>query len=315
VARGDSTRRIDEIDDAEMNEEIKRLRREATDEPPLPVKPGPWRICKYKPDDYARTWVPDERAARKYPGVGEHDEAGAAGVLWLYVHWAGGTAGDADAGVSRRRRGWGGVRGRGSVSPAPGGLLPPGSARVGARPGEGQAQVTADVGFAKLRNDPPSGRTGTSLGGRVFCEIAQQPRRPLAPAPPVGFGAGGGTTRGRTGTGRGGRGFCEIAQRPSRRGRLLPPGSVWTGFREMRNDPRVKRPSACPRIKGPGPGATPFEAHSRIMSAAPWALRQRKHAPTPGSDAHARLRRNQRWRPRPTAPPRHSAGQISVETR
>jgi hypothetical protein len=59
---------IDEIDDAEMNEEIERLRREAAGEPPLPAKPGPRRIYKYKPDDYARTWVPDERAARKYPG-------------------------------------------------------------------------------------------------------------------------------------------------------------------------------------------------------------------------------------------------------
>jgi hypothetical protein len=59
---------IDKIDDAEMNEEIERLRREAAGEPALPVKPGPRRIYKYKPDDYALTWVPDERAARKYPG-------------------------------------------------------------------------------------------------------------------------------------------------------------------------------------------------------------------------------------------------------
>jgi len=59
---------IDEIDDAEMNEEIERLRREAAGEPALPVKPGPRRVYKYKEDDYARTWVPDERAARKYPG-------------------------------------------------------------------------------------------------------------------------------------------------------------------------------------------------------------------------------------------------------
>jgi hypothetical protein len=59
---------IDEIDDAEMNEEIERLRREAAGEPVLPVKPGPRRIYKYKPDDYALTWVPDERAARRYPG-------------------------------------------------------------------------------------------------------------------------------------------------------------------------------------------------------------------------------------------------------
>jgi hypothetical protein len=40
---------IDEIDDAEMNEEIERLRREAAGEPPLPVKPGPRRISKYTP--------------------------------------------------------------------------------------------------------------------------------------------------------------------------------------------------------------------------------------------------------------------------
>ncbi len=58
----------EEIDDAEMNEEIERLRREAAGEPPLPVKPGPRRIYRYKEGDYARTWVPDERAARKYPG-------------------------------------------------------------------------------------------------------------------------------------------------------------------------------------------------------------------------------------------------------
>ncbi len=69
-------------------------------------------------------------------------------------------------------------------------------------PAEGQAQVAADLDFAKLRNDPPAG-----------------------------FGTGGGTTRGRTGTGRGGRGFCEIAQRPSRRRRLLSPGSARVGAR------------------------------------------------------------------------------------
>ncbi len=64
---GEIIRWIDEIDDAEMNEEIERLRREAAGEPALPVKPGPRRIYKYKEGDYARTWVPDERAARKYP--------------------------------------------------------------------------------------------------------------------------------------------------------------------------------------------------------------------------------------------------------
>ena len=59
---------IDEISDDEMNEEIERLRREEAGEPALPVKPGPKRIYKYKPNDYALRWVPDERAKRKYIG-------------------------------------------------------------------------------------------------------------------------------------------------------------------------------------------------------------------------------------------------------
>jgi hypothetical protein len=59
---------LDEVPDDELDEEIERVRREAVGEPPLPAKPGPRRIYKYKPDDYARRWKPDERAARKYPG-------------------------------------------------------------------------------------------------------------------------------------------------------------------------------------------------------------------------------------------------------
>jgi hypothetical protein len=59
---------IDEIEDAEMDEEIERLRRAEAGEPPLPVRPGPRRVYKYKPDDYALRWVPDERAKLKYPG-------------------------------------------------------------------------------------------------------------------------------------------------------------------------------------------------------------------------------------------------------
>src|ERR1700722_14333429 len=47
---------IDEIDDAEMNEEIERRRRGGAGEPALPVKPGPRRIYKYKEGDYALTW-------------------------------------------------------------------------------------------------------------------------------------------------------------------------------------------------------------------------------------------------------------------
>ncbi len=87
-------------------------------------------------------------------------------------------------------------------------LLPPGSARAGACPGEGRAQVAADV---FLRN------CATTL--------------PPAQAPPVGFGTGGGTSRRRTGTGRGGRAFFAKSRNDPglRRGRLLPPGSARAG--------------------------------------------------------------------------------------
>ena len=75
--------------------------------------------------------------------------------------------------------------------------LPPGQAPLagfgagGARPGEGQAQVTADV---VLRN------CATTL--------------PPGQAPPAGLGAGGGMSRGRTGTGRGGRVFAKLRNDP-----------------------------------------------------------------------------------------------------
>ena len=59
---------IDEVPDDELAEEVERQRREAAGEPPLPPRPGPKRIYKYKPDDYALRWKPDERAARPYPG-------------------------------------------------------------------------------------------------------------------------------------------------------------------------------------------------------------------------------------------------------
>ena len=58
---------IDELDDAEVEIAIEQERREAAGEPPLPTK-GPRVLYRYKPDDYARRWKPDERAARKYPG-------------------------------------------------------------------------------------------------------------------------------------------------------------------------------------------------------------------------------------------------------
>ena len=128
--------------------------------------------------------------------------------------------------------------------------LPPGQAPLagfdpgGARPGEGRAQVAADVVFAKSRNNPPAG-AGSSRRvrhgrGHDPGKDGHSSRRtwflrnrattlPPGQAPLAGLDTGGGTTRGRTGTGRGGRGFCEIAQRPSRRGRLLSPGSAGGG--------------------------------------------------------------------------------------
>ena len=59
---------IDEIDDAELAIAVEADRREKAGEPPLPRAPGPKVIYRYKPGDYALTWVPDERAKRKYPG-------------------------------------------------------------------------------------------------------------------------------------------------------------------------------------------------------------------------------------------------------
>ena len=181
--------------------------------------------------------------------------------------------GGADAGEGRgdrSRQTWGFSRNCATTLPA-GQALPPGSTRAGARPGEGRAQVAADLDLRNCATTLPpgllpgfgtgggttQGRTGTGRGGRGFCEIAQRPSRRAAPPsaragarpgegraqvaadvvfaklrndPPAGagsscFGTGGGTTRGRRGTGRGGRGFCEIAQQP-----LLPigfrPGSL-----------------------------------------------------------------------------------------
>src|SRR5208337_4079002 len=59
---------IDEIDDAELAEAVEADRREKAGEPPLPRKPRPKVIYKYTPNDCARRWKPDERAARPYPG-------------------------------------------------------------------------------------------------------------------------------------------------------------------------------------------------------------------------------------------------------
>jgi hypothetical protein len=59
---------IDEIDDAELAEAVEADRREKAGEPPLPRKPGPKVIYKYKPDDYIHRFKPDELAKRPYPG-------------------------------------------------------------------------------------------------------------------------------------------------------------------------------------------------------------------------------------------------------
>ena len=63
--QAEDARREQDEDDREA---MAASAREAAGEPALPVKPGPRRIYKYKEGDYALTWVPDERAARKYPG-------------------------------------------------------------------------------------------------------------------------------------------------------------------------------------------------------------------------------------------------------
>ena len=143
-------------------------------------------------------------------------------------------------GASGRLGGWlrrvgAGCRGRGCFSRNCATTLAPAGAGSSRRvrhgrghdPAEGQAQVAADVDFAKLRNDPPAGlpvdRAGARPGEGRAQVAADVVFAKLRNDPPAGAGSsrrvrpGRGTTRGRTGTGRGGRGFCEIAQRPSRR--------------------------------------------------------------------------------------------------
>jgi hypothetical protein len=162
--------------------------------------------------------------------------------------------------------------------------LSPGTARAGARPGGRTGTGRGGRGFAKLRNNPPAGygtgggttrRKDTHRSRRTWsCEIAQRPSRRVR--------HGRGAPGGRTGTGLGGRGFAKLRNDPpvgfgrgggttrrndghrSRRrwflrncATTLPPEagssgrSARAGFREMRNDPRVKRPRACPRVRCP----------------------------------------------------------------
>ena len=59
---------IDELTDAELEVAVEEDRKEKAGEPPLPAGPGPKVVYRYKPDDYARTWKPDPRAWRAYPG-------------------------------------------------------------------------------------------------------------------------------------------------------------------------------------------------------------------------------------------------------
>jgi hypothetical protein len=59
----------DEIDDEELATEDERVRRERAGEPALPPPPGPKRIYKHKPGDYALRWKgPDPRSFEHYPG-------------------------------------------------------------------------------------------------------------------------------------------------------------------------------------------------------------------------------------------------------
>ena len=59
---------IDELTDAELAVAVEEDRKEKAGEPPLPAGPGPKVVYRYKPEDYARTWKPDPRAWRAYPG-------------------------------------------------------------------------------------------------------------------------------------------------------------------------------------------------------------------------------------------------------
>jgi hypothetical protein len=63
------TRWYDEVPDEELAVENERVRRERAGEPALPPPPGPRRIYKHRPGDYALTWKgPDPRNLEHYPG-------------------------------------------------------------------------------------------------------------------------------------------------------------------------------------------------------------------------------------------------------
>ena len=60
---------LDEASDEEVAADDERKRKEAAGEPPLPLPPGPRRIYKHKPGDYALTWKgPEKQSFEKYPG-------------------------------------------------------------------------------------------------------------------------------------------------------------------------------------------------------------------------------------------------------
>ncbi len=146
-------------------------------------------------------------------------------------------------------------------------------ARAEARPGEGRAQVAADVVLAKSRNNPPAGAGVLSPGST------------RAGAPPGG----------RTGTGLGGRGFCEIAQRPSRRGRLFPPGSARAGARPGERQAQVAADldlRNCATTLPPGSvraGARPGEG--RVQVAADVVFAKLRNDPPAGAGSSRRVRR------------------------
>jgi hypothetical protein len=158
-------------------------------------------------------------------------------------------------------------------------------------PAERQAQVTADVVFAKSRNDPPSGRTGTDRGGLGFCEIAQRPcqrkdghssrwawflrNRATTPAS-AGAGSsrrvrhGRGHDRGRAGTGHGRHGFAKLRNDPGlRRGRLPPPGSARAGARPGERRAQVAADVVFAKLRNDPPagaGSSRRARHGRVFA-------------------------------------------------
>jgi hypothetical protein len=170
-------------------------------------------------------------------------------------------------------------------------------------PGEGQAQVTADVVFAKLRNDPLAwfdpgrgttrGKDGHGSRRTWFCEIAQRPSRRVR--------HGRGHDPGKDGHRSRRMWFCEIAQRPRPPPGQAPPAGFGTGggttrgrtgtgrggrgFAKLRNDPGLRRGRLLP-LGSARAGARPGNDGHR--SRRTWFLRNCATTLPPGSTRGAR---------------------------